>query len=340
MTTALAVQSSGELQTQEYSVDEIVGQVAKIQQVMKAVMKVDEHYGVIPGCGQKPSLLKPGAEKLGLTFRLAPRFTKEKHDLGNGHIQYEITCDLYSIVSERFCGSGLGSCSTMESKYRYRTGPKEGTGRMVPKEYWNLRNSEPEKAQALIGGKGFSTHKNDLGQWEIVEKGERVEHDNPADHYNTILKIAKKRAHVDAILTATAASDLFTQDLEDLLENGVVTPTPPKQDGPKATTATPAAPRPLVDGPPMPTSPFGDPPPQGEAQKPVGNAPPCEICSRDMKLIPAGTSKSSGRSFAAFWSCPDGGDGKKHEKSTLKDEEWQKRKGSAAGANREPGAEG
>lgn len=44
----------------------------------------------------------------------------------------------------------------------------------------------------------------------------RVEHDNPADYYNTCLKMAKKRALVDAILTATAASDIFTQDVEDM----------------------------------------------------------------------------------------------------------------------------
>jgi hypothetical protein len=46
----------------------------------------------------------------------------------------------------------------------------------------------------------------------------KVEHDNPADYYNTCLKMAKKRAHVDAILTVTAASDIFTQDLEDMGE--------------------------------------------------------------------------------------------------------------------------
>jgi hypothetical protein len=32
--------------------------------------------------------------------------------------------------------------------------------------------------------------------------------------------MAKKRAHVDAILTSTAASDIFTQDVEDMAENG------------------------------------------------------------------------------------------------------------------------
>ena len=47
------------------------------------------------------------------------------------------------------------------------------------------------------------------------QNDQRVEYDNPADYYNTALKMAKKRAHVDAILTATAASDCFTQDVED-----------------------------------------------------------------------------------------------------------------------------
>jgi hypothetical protein len=34
-----------------------------------------------------------------------------------------------------------------------------------------------------------------------------------ADVYNTVLKIAKKRAHIDATLTVTGAADIFTQDL-------------------------------------------------------------------------------------------------------------------------------
>lgn len=37
-----------------------------------------------------------------------------------------------------------------------------------------------------------------------------------ATNLNTVLKIAKKRAFVDAILTATHASKVFTQDLEDI----------------------------------------------------------------------------------------------------------------------------
>ena len=38
-----------------------------------------------------------------------------------------------------------------------------------------------------------------------------------ATNLNTILKMAKKRAYVDAILTATHASKVFTQDIEDIV---------------------------------------------------------------------------------------------------------------------------
>lgn len=43
--------------------------------------------------------------------------------------------------------------------------------------------------------------------------GNKIENEDIADVYNTVLKIAKKRAHIDATLTVTGAADLFTQDL-------------------------------------------------------------------------------------------------------------------------------
>lgn len=218
------------------SLREIRDQVNLIQQVMREVMVDGEHYGTIPGTNKdKKSLLKPGAEKLCLTFRFAPSYELSKHDLGNGHVDYEMICTLRTIQSGTVVGQGLGSCNTREKKYLYRPGPTKFTGKPVPKAYWDMKKSNPMQAQDSIGGRGFSTQKNDDGLWEIVEKGESVEHDNPADYYNTALKMATKRALVAAILTATAASDIFVQDLDD--PDGV-----PEQDGetkPKATT-TPA----------------------------------------------------------------------------------------------------
>jgi hypothetical protein len=198
------------------NVESVTRQVAIIQNVMKSVMKQDEHYGTIPGTN-KPSLLKPGAEKLNLVFRLRPEYQITKTELYNGHREYEVVCTLYHIPTGQSVGQGVGSATTMEGKYRFRGGEKKDTGKPVPKDYWNLKKTDPARAKELIGGDGFGTAKFE-GEWRICELGEKVEHDNPADYYNTVLKMAKKRAHVDAILTATAASDIFTQDTEDMTE--------------------------------------------------------------------------------------------------------------------------
>lgn len=198
-------------------IKDLLEQVNLIQQVMRDVMKEGEHYGVIPGTSGKPSLLKPGAEKISFVFRLAPEYEVIEQELGDGHLKYRVMCTLRT-PNGLSKGQGVGTCSTMESKYRFRSGPKEATGQPVPHEYWNTRKTEPMKALELIGGKGHVVAKED-GIWQIFKQGEKVENDNPADHYNTALKMAKKRAHVDAVLTATAASDIFTQDVEEISEN-------------------------------------------------------------------------------------------------------------------------
>lgn len=233
--------------------NDIIAQVTLIQQVMGAVMKDKEHYGTIPGCGDKPTLLQPGAQKLLLTFRLAPEYEVMQTDMDKGHREYRVHCTLRSIGSNGFCGSGVGCCSTMEGKFRFRVAPKKITDRPVPREYWDLRVKDLKAAQALLGGAGFSTKKDDNGEWKITEgSSEKVEHDNPADYYNTVLKMAKKRALVDATLTATAASDIFTQDIEDMpevLPGAQQAPPPPPQataghqEQPKSSTPTKPAPK-------------------------------------------------------------------------------------------------
>ena len=220
------------------TVQQVLGQVALIQQIMATAMKDGEHFGRIPGCGDKPTLLKPGAEKLCLTFRLAPTYDVDERNLDRDHREYRVQCTLSSILTGAFLGQGVGTCSTMEGKYRFRTGAAEPTDRPVPRTYWDLRAEDPAKAQELLGGKGFTVKKVDGKGWMIAKGGEKVENDNPADHYNTVLKMAKKRALVDAVLTATAASDIFTQDLEDIRENIVAT-TPPAPV-PVAQAAAPA----------------------------------------------------------------------------------------------------
>jgi hypothetical protein len=211
----------GVVNFEEYamSVDSVVHQIALIQEVQRKVMKSGEHFGVIPGCGDKPTLLKPGAEKLGFTFRLAPEFEVATIDWPGGHREYQIKCKLRHIPTGTMVGEGVGTCTTMEGKFRYRA---DNTGKPVPAEYWKTKDKD------LLGGPFNTTRKID-GNWFIFQ---RVEHDNPADYYNTCEKMAKKRAHVDAILTATAASDIFTQDVEDMPEviPGAAEAAKPKQE--------------------------------------------------------------------------------------------------------------
>ena len=195
----------------ERSVTEVGQQVQKIQELMGAVMKKDEHYGVIPGTN-RPSLLKPGAEKLCFVFRLAPEFEVAIDNFPNGHREYRITCRLRSMTSGVIVGEGVGSCSTMESKYRYRNNSDyEVLDEPIPDDS-KERKSEYRK-------QGFGMKKVD-GSWCWVKYSstERVENPDIADVYNTVLKMAKKRAHIDATITACAASDIFTQDVEDTVD--------------------------------------------------------------------------------------------------------------------------
>lgn len=236
---ALTIRHPDNQISEALSVKDILDQKALIQDAMKAAMQDGQHYGKIPGCGDKPTLLQPGAQTILLLFRLNPDYEITQTDMGGNHREYSVKCRLTSAAGV-FVGAGVGSCCTMEAKYRYRVAPKTITDRPVPGKYWELRKSDPIAAQALIGGKGFSTKKDDNGNWMIAEgSSEKIEHDNPPDFYNTCLKMAKKRALVDATLTRTAASDIFSQDLEDLRENSAIheqagTNPPPARHAPAA----------------------------------------------------------------------------------------------------------
>ena len=211
-------------QSTELSVDQIKSQVNLIQSVMADVMQEGHHYGVIPGT-DKPTLLKPGAEKLGLTFRLAPEFEETMTDLGNGHREYRFKCRLRHIITGAVVGEGVGSCSTMESKYRWRNQfrvcPVCGKEAII-------------KGKAEYGGGWVCFKKKDGCGAKFKDDDAtitsqtvgRVENPDIADIWNTAYKIGKKRSHVDATLTATAASDIFTQDLDDFA--------PAKTDNPGA----------------------------------------------------------------------------------------------------------
>lgn len=203
MTTDLAKREhGGAIQ----SVADVRHQVNEIQLLMRDTMRAGEHYGTIPGCGPKPALLLPGAQKILLLFNFAPEFEIVKTELGNDHREYDVTCRLRHRPTGGFVGEGVGTCTTREKKYRYRSG-YEPLDEPIPQDY--------KQKKAQYAKQGFGARKiNDEWRWCKIAAGE-----NPdiADTYNTVLKMAKKRALCDAVITATAASDIFNQDIEEIV---------------------------------------------------------------------------------------------------------------------------
>ena len=172
---------------------QIKAQVQLIQEVMAAVMEKDVHYGVIPGT-QKPTLYKPGSEKILSTFRIAA-YPKEILDLStNDEIRYQVKVHGLSMNDGRLIGVGIGECSSSEEKYKWR--------RPVCDEEFT---ETPEDRKRLVWKK-----------YDGQPKQQKQVRMNPSDVANTILKMAKKRAQIDMTLTATAASDVFDQDLEEM----------------------------------------------------------------------------------------------------------------------------
>ena len=113
---------SGEIvsrQSADLAVANTNNTIAMVHHVMDQVMKKGTHYGTIPGCGPKPTLLKPGADALCLAFGLRQTFEVEMREYDGGHREYSVKCRLLTGEGN-IAGEGVGSCSTFEKKYAQR----------------------------------------------------------------------------------------------------------------------------------------------------------------------------------------------------------------------------
>jgi hypothetical protein len=197
-----------------------------IIQVMKGVMKEGVHYGKPFKGSDKDVLLQPGAQVLLVTFQMSSSMERKTVDLGDGHREYIVNTKIHHIPSGSYICEGMGSCSTLESKYRYRM-RDDATEVPVPKEAWDLKNSGKMKDMKALLRKTLDENEVEYGAnsdigfvktsggWFISIK-EKAENPDIADTYNTVLKMACKRSLVHAAITATASSDLWTQDIEEM----------------------------------------------------------------------------------------------------------------------------
>ncbi len=228
-------------------------QAAKEQQdilglFVRDIMTEGVDYGTIPGTARKGpdgkeipnrTLLKPGAEKLIAFFRCRPRFKLRRHeDPDKGLYSYEFRCEILTASGD-VVAEGFGSASSRESKYRWRTAQ-----RTCPKcKQPAIRQSTKEPGYYCWGKIGGCGAKFPPGDKAIEgQQLGRVENPDMADVANTVLKMAKKRAMVDAALALARCSDLFGQDLEDLVDTAATPAPAAKSEAPKSNGAAKPAP--------------------------------------------------------------------------------------------------
>jgi ribosomal protein L37AE/L43A len=289
---------------QRYSPAEVRDQVNYIQTIMKDVMHKDEHYGVIPGT-QKPKLFKAGAEKLCLSFRLQPEYTTQQVNLPDGHREYTVSCTMRHIGTGTVLAAGVvGVCSSLESRYRYRKAFNSPT---CPDCGHELRKSKQENewyCWRKQGGCGatFPGH-------QFKANSEKIENPDPADCYNTIAKMAQKRALVAATLIATGASDIFSQDLEDMPEfqpdRAAGPPPEPSQPARREQrTAPPQAQRPPAQQQQRTERPDPGPPDhvsRRPATRPADSRPPRLEAQGTQVFVPANIVSKEGETNGKAW---------------------------------------
>jgi hypothetical protein len=149
-------------------------------------------YGKIPGV-DKPSLFKPGAEKLEKLLFLRSEKIKIESIINPDFIKYTYKTVIYDKEGN-VKGTCEGTCNSKETKYRYTT----------------VFDNQATPEQKKIGSR--ETKKSKAGKTYTVYK---IEKKDVYDLENTIMKMAQKRSYVGALLEATNSSGRFTCDVED-----------------------------------------------------------------------------------------------------------------------------
>ena len=170
------------------------------------ILEPNIDYGAIAGT-DKPTLLKPGAERLCSAFGLSPLFELiekvEQWDDDAPLFHYQYRCHLVHIASGQTIATGVGSCNSKEKKYRWR---------------WLYRNEVD--ALGLNPDDLYSEErksKKNNSRYRVY----RVPNTEVFDIVNTIDKMAQKRALIAAVLIGCNASQFFTQDVEDMAQFAV-----------------------------------------------------------------------------------------------------------------------
>jgi len=196
-------------------VEKALQKIRQYQAVVQKQLIAGVDYGTVPGTVGKGTLFKPGAEKLLRIHGLVDTYevVEKIEDWDKGIFYYFIKCVLRDYKTGRVVSEGLGSCNSKENKYRWRWVTEKEIPQNVDK------NALPKK---IMNGQ--------YGNYILY----RMENDDIFSQVNTIQKMAKKRALLDAVLSACRLSSIFTQDIDDEdVKNGVSHSHPQPQPQPQ-----------------------------------------------------------------------------------------------------------
>jgi hypothetical protein len=195
-------------------VDNSIAQLKALRTFIKAELKPGIDYGKIPGCGDKPTLFLAGAQKTAMFFNGKQVFDNQETELSDGHLEVVSRVSIVSRSSGEVLSTGVGSCCTLESKYRYRTAkrscPKCGSIALI--------NDNFNKAGGFVcyGNKGGCGHKFAKDDPAITQQVlGQIPNPDIYDVRNTVRKMAMKRGGVHAAMNLGCLSEMFTQDIED-----------------------------------------------------------------------------------------------------------------------------
>ncbi|TWH48510.1 hypothetical protein [Sporomusa sp. KB1] len=173
---------------------EMKSKIGAVQQFVKEVMVEGLDYGVIPYTENR-TLFQPGADKLNALYGFARYITakEESKDFKSGHYDVTVRIQLRHRDTGLVVGEGEGFCATYESKYRYRWVFESDLPKGIDKDSVLSKNFKSKRS-----GKEYLKY--------------RLENQDLFDVWNTVLKMAIKRAYVSATLAATGLSGIFQMD--------------------------------------------------------------------------------------------------------------------------------
>ena len=239
--TQMAVAAPQEIARPDYGLDvgRAVAMRSAVVEVMQKVMREGTDFGEIPGTtreGKKPkmALLQPGAEVLCQVFRLRPEFEEVALIERDDFLFVKIRCRLVHSITGEMVGEAIASANSREEKYASQVAAKLCPVCGKPSIFKSKQDRGGWFCWAKKGGCGATFDEEDK---KLLDQTGTVSVDRVWGLYHTLESIAQKRAYVKVTRNATACSDIFTDEPDDLAgeEQG---PSGSKSAGHAATTAT------------------------------------------------------------------------------------------------------